>query len=162
MFRRCVLSMATILWLLGCGSTQKTTSTVAEDNGSPNVAAASDAKAAQETDKKAAEARTFCELEVKKSGSKPFELLSKKQVAACLLALRPEINAQCAKSVERDIILKIIIGSDGKVVGAFPVGDGADSEEASCVTKIVRPAVFPRFSSREQQVIEKYPFHLQP
>lgn len=162
MIRRCVLSIAVILLLSGCGGAQKTVPDVAGDDGGPNAASSKEASATNKADKKAAEAKTFCEHEIAKSGSKPFDLLNKKQVAACLLALRPQINAQCAKGVEKEIILKIIIGSDGKVIGAFPVGDGADSQEASCVSNIVRPAVFPSFNSREQQVIEKYPFSIQP
>ena len=162
MIARCILLLAAILMLWGCSGVQKSAVTGEGGDASSNTGATTAANGTEKPDKKAQEAKVFCEHEIKKSASSAFELLNKKQVAACLLALRPQINAQCAKGVEKEIILKIIIGNDGKVVGAFPVGDGADSEEATCVAKIIRPAVFPRFSSREQQVIEKYPFQIQP
>ena len=159
---RILISAAVFLWLSGCGGAQPSAQTAEEGVGLPdNNGSAETAKKAK-PDKKAEEAKAFCEHEIKKSSVKPVELLNKKQISACLIALRPAINAQCAKGVEREIVLKIIVGNEGTVVGAFPVGDGADSEEASCVAKLVRPAAFPAFTGKEQQVIEKYPFKIQP
>ena len=161
---RCILSVLISVWLVGCGAA---TSSMETDDmtmptapGQPNGAAKKSTE--QQPDKKAEEAATYCEHQVKKSHTAPFELLNKKQIAACLTALRPQLRTDCAKDAKRQVILKIIIGSDGHVVGAFPVGDGADSAEASCVAEKVKPVTFPVFTGKDQQVIEKYPFDIEP
>lgn len=161
---RCILSVLVSVWLMSCGAA---TSSMDENDmamtaapGQPNGAGKKSTE--QQPDKKAEEAATYCEHQVKKSHTTPFELLNKKQIAACLTALRPQLRTDCAKGAKRQVILKIIIGSDGHVVGAFPVGDGADSAEASCVAEKVKPVAFPVFTGKEQQIIEKYPFDIEP
>jgi hypothetical protein len=161
---RCILSVLISVLLLSCGAA--TSSMEADDMtmpptaGQPNGAAKKSPE--PQPDKKAEEAATYCEHQVKKSHTAPFEVLNKKQIAACLTALRPQLRTDCAKDAKRQVILKIIIGSDGHVVGAFPVGDGADSAEASCVAEKVKPVTFPVFTGKDQQVIEKYPFDIEP
>ena len=161
---RFIFLLGFLVWLMSCGATPS--SMESDDMGTisaPGQAAGGSSKSAeQKPDPKATEAAAYCEHQVKKSQTTPFELLNKKQIAACLTALRPSLRTDCAKGAKRQIVLKIIIGNDGTVVGAFPVGDGADSAEAGCVAEKVKPVVFPSFTGKDQQVIEKYPFDIEP
>lgn len=167
MSARCFLSVLIVLLTIGCGggdpnvasgddvTSDGTLSAVAQNRSVSGAAGAGD-------DETAANAKQYCDNEVKKGTQNPVALLDKKQISACLIALRPTIKAECTKNVKREIVLKIIIGKDGSVVGAFPVGDGADSVEAACVAEKVKPAIFPSFTAKEQIVIEKYPFEIEP
>jgi hypothetical protein len=132
-------------------------SAAATDRGS--VAAGDSPERATPKDKKAEQARKYCEHSIAKSEVQPPDRLSRKPIMACLTALRPEI-AECGQGVPRELILKIIVGKDGTVKSTFPVGDGADCPEAACVQEVVSRAKFPRFKGSTQQVIEKYPFEL--
>ncbi len=111
-------------------------------------------------DKEAEQAEAFCEHAVKKSINQPPDALSRKQIMACLTAVRPALDKDCSKGIGRKVVLKLVIDKSGDVVDAFPVGDAADSPQAACVADIVRQVKFPRFKGSAQQVIEKYPFKL--
>ena len=159
-----------ITLLAGCGSTPPKTATIPDESGDAAVkaapqtkddnASASDSNKKQDTsvDKVAEQADAYCKNEIKKGAQKPFDLLDKKQIKACIIAVRPKIKTQCDKGVKKEIILKIVVAKDGTVSGAFAIGDGADSDESQCVAEQIKSASFPAFSSKETQVIEKYPF----
>jgi len=105
-------------------------------------------------------ARNYCEHAVAEAVLQPPDALSRKQIQACLTALRPRLNGECGKGAPREIVLKIVVDKSGAVSDAFGVGDGADSPEAACAAEIVKTALFPQFKGTAQQVIEKYPFTL--
>jgi len=133
----------------GCGGASAKSGDIEPGTGGAN--------AGLPKDEQAESARGFCEHDVKAAELQPPDALSRKQIMACITALRPQIKNDCAKNAPRDITLKIIIDKSGKVTEAFPIGDGADSPEASCAAGIVKTAVFPAFKGALQQVIQKYP-----
>jgi hypothetical protein len=111
-------------------------------------------------DEEAEQAQAFCEHAVAKSINQPPDALSRKQIMACLTAVRPALNKDCSKGIGREVVLKLVIDKSGDVIDAFPVGDAADSPQAGCVAEIVKQVKFPMFKGSSQQVIEKYPFKL--
>jgi hypothetical protein len=108
-------------------------------------------------DAQAEAAQTFCAHDIKAAELQPPDALTRKQIMACITAIRPQLKAQCAKSAPRDIVLKIVIEKTGKVLEAFAIGDGADSPEATCAAGLVKAVQFPQFKGAPQQVIQKYP-----
>ena len=64
--------------------------------------------------------------------------------------------------VPKEVVMKIIVDKAGTVTGAFAVGDNCDCPEAACITEKVKAVVFPKFKAQGQQVIEKYPFKIEP
>ncbi|MBN2339983.1 MAG: hypothetical protein JXX29_09230 [Deltaproteobacteria bacterium] len=168
MIARCFLSGMAVMVFTACGGAQSNEmADLEEPMGTPAVAASGNSPGktsgqSAEPDETAEKAKQFCEREVAKSAQTPVEMLDKKQISACLIAVRPEIQTECAKGVKREIVLKIIVGNDGSVVGAFPVGDGADSAEATCAAERVKPIKFPAFTGKEQMTIEKFPFEVGP
>jgi len=105
------------------------------------------------------QAQKFCANAVEKAALQPPDTLSRKQIQACLIGAMPEIRT-CGKGVKREVVLKIVLDKSGAVGNAFPVGDAADSPEATCVAEKVSAVKFPQFKGAAQQVIEKYPFEL--
>ena len=130
----------------------------ADDPPSAAAAPAEEKKATPKQDKQAAQAEKFCAHEIEKSQSAPGDSLNRKQIQACLVALRPQIAKDCDKGVKRDITLKIIITKEGAVTGAIAIGDNADSAEAQCIVEKVKATSFPAFTGKETQEVEKYPF----
>jgi hypothetical protein len=112
------------------------------------------------SDSQAEQAALFCSHEIKKSDLQPPDMLNKKQINSCLIAIRPQIQQECSKGVAKEIIVKIILDKSGTVKGAFSVGDSADSAEANCIVSKVKEVVFPKFKAVNQQIIEKYPFKI--
>lgn len=145
---RALVGIAALLCAAGCGGAAA---------GSEGAGAGSKPGTEEPKDAQAEAARQFCEHDVKAAGLQPPDSLSRKQIVACITALRPKINAECAKSAPREVLLKIVIDRSGAVAEAFPIGDAADSPEAACAAGIVRTAVFPHFKGAPQQVIQKYP-----
>lgn len=171
--RRCVFLI--VSWILmGCGAAEPGLQSIAATSNAPGTSATATAASSDgtksnlvpaidaEPDEKAAQAKLYCEHEIKKGEKSPFDLLGKKQISSCLIALRPSIRQKCSKGVKKQVILKIIVGKDGAVLGAFPVGEHSDSVEAGCVADQVKPTIFPKFTGKEQQVIDKYPFEIEP
>jgi len=154
----------------GCGAPAEK-STIPEQNDSAAVPAAKPSSPAKKTadekkpapeDPVAKQAAAFCNHAVEDSVMQPLDQLDKKHISACLIAIRPAINQECGKGAAKEIILKIIVDKSGEVTGAFPIGNGADSPEAACITNKVKAVKFPRFIAVPQQVIEKYPFKITP
>jgi hypothetical protein len=105
------------------------------------------------------QAKAYCDNEVERATLQPPDILSRKQIQACLIGQMPQIRT-CGKGVKREVVLKIVIDKSGEVANAFPVGDAADSPEAACVAEKVTGLKFPQFKATAQQVIEKYPFEI--
>ncbi|MCK9523263.1 MAG: hypothetical protein M0R76_09500 [Proteobacteria bacterium] len=174
-----VLGMLFTLSALGCGAppqvassaeasppppatTETPAATPAPDANTDTEGASDDncgTDAAPEDDK-ATRAAAFCAREIEKTAEAPVEQLERKQIGACLIALRPEILTDCAQETSRDVFIKIIIASSGEVTNAFAVGDAADTPEAACVVEKVKGVRFPAFSATPQKVVEKFPFKL--
>ena len=144
------VAFAATLWACGCGG--------AAAAGGGGGFEGSGGEMNLPPDALADSARVYCEHDVKESVIQPPDALSRKQIQACLTAIRPRLNAECGKGVPREIILKIVVNKTGAVGEAFAVGDGADSPEATCAAGIVKGVVFPQFKGSQQQLIEKYPF----
>jgi len=113
-------------------------------------------------DDQAEKAKIFCEHEIEKSATQPPDALTRKQIVACLTAIRPDYQAKCGKGIQRSILLKIIVEKSGLVSEAFSIGDSADSPEAECVVNMVKDTKFPLFKASNQQVIQKYKFEIEP
>ncbi|MBN2529501.1 MAG: hypothetical protein JXR76_24145 [Deltaproteobacteria bacterium] len=160
MSARCSFVIAIMLCLSGCGGAAAVGEDVIQSGNAGSTSMSS------KPDKKAEEAGKYCAHEIETAKNTPNELLNKKQIGGCLLALRPQIRTDCAKNLppggKKEVVLKIIIGKDGNVVGVFPIGDNADSAEATCVAGKVKPVSFPQFTAKDQQVVEKYPFSVEP
>ena len=149
------IALAAALWALCCsGATGSSGGGGESSSGGPDVATD------LPDDDLADAARIYCEHSVAESALQPPDALSRKQIQACLLAIRPKLNAQCGKGVPREIVLKIIVNKTGAVGDAFAVGAGADSPEATCAAGLVKSVVFPQFKGSTQQLIEKYPFNI--
>ncbi len=114
----------------------------------------------EKPDEQAIAADAWCRKAVESSAAAPVEMLEKKDINACLVAIRPVIRKDCSQGVKKEIILKIIIAKDGSVTGAIPTGDAADSTEARCIVDRVKAVTFPAFTAKDTLVIEKYPFAL--
>ena len=142
------------LLLFGCGGA------AASGSGGDSADVGGHGGSSAPVDKEAEQAQAFCEHAVNKSIIQPPDALSRKQIMACLTALRPALNKDCSKGIGREVVLKLVIDKTGDVVEAFPVGDAADSPQATCVADIVKQVKFPMFKGSAQQVIEKYPFKL--
>lgn len=142
------------LLLFGCGGA------AASGSGGDSTDVDGHGGSSAPVDKEAEQAQAFCEHAVKKSVLQPPDALSRKQIMACLTAVRPALNKDCSKGIGREVVLKLVIDKSGDVVEAFPVGDAADSPQAACVADIVKQVKFPMFKGSAQQVIEKYPFKL--
>ena len=149
-----VIPGLTALLLFGCGGAAASGSGgVSSDGDKPGGSSAP-------ADKEAEQAQAFCEHAVTKSINQPPDALSRKQIMACLTAVRPALNKDCSRGIGREVVLKLVIDKSGEVIDAFPVGDAADSPQAACVADIVKNVKFPMFKGSSQQVIEKYPFKL--
>ncbi|MBN2802051.1 MAG: hypothetical protein JXR91_03035 [Deltaproteobacteria bacterium] len=162
-----IVNFLAFIFLTSCGGTQNSSSALPSEEGDASVASEvtssaqktkNDKSAAAPKDEQAEAADKFCKNEIEKSKNEPVELLDKKQIKSCIVALRPAIKAECDKGVKKELIMKIVINKDGSVSGAFAIGDGADCEEATCIAEKIKSASFPAFTAKETQVIEKYPF----
>jgi hypothetical protein len=145
------------LALVGCGGSSATAAGPSEgddidDGGGAPLPA----------DPQAEQAARFCEHAISRSEVQPPDSLDRKQIAACLTAIKPRMQQKCSKGIAREVVLKIIVEKTGEVSDAFGLGDGADSPEASCVAELVKGVRFPQFKGAAQQVISKYPFTLTP
>jgi len=109
-------------------------------------------------DEQADQAQKKCDSEIEKAVLQPPDTLEKVHVHACLIGARPEW-AKCGKGVARELTVKIIVEKTGQVSSAFPIGEGADSPEATCVAEVVQKVKFPQFKAAAQQTL-KYPFKL--
>lgn len=148
-FPICMLTAA----VLGCGSAPPN---VENQAAGPQKESSSDAVAKAQSDPKVAEAEQRCAMEIEQAKLQPPDQLSKIQIAACMFAATPKVQA-CAKDAPVEVVLKVVINKDGSVANAFPVGDSADSPEAGCVAEVIKGVVFPLFKGQTQQNI-KYPF----
>ncbi len=149
-----------VFLLVACGGSQADSQAPFE--GNEEVSSEDEKPRDMPKDETAEQAKKYCDNEVEKSDTQPPDSLNRKQIQACLTSIRPILNAKCAKGVEKEIVLKVIIEKTGSVSGAFAVGDSADCPEAACVSEQVTKVVFPKFKAKQQQVIEKYPFKLGP
>ncbi len=154
----CALGLCGALILSGCGGASAPAS-VGPDEGNDVVASAVN-KGDLPDDPQAEQATKYCEHSINKSVNQPPDSLDRKQIQACLTAIRPQMKAKCSKGIKRSLVLKIIVEKTGTVGDAFALGDGADSPEASCVAEMVKEVKFPQFKGSAQQVIQKYPFEL--
>ena len=82
---------------LGCGG--------ASAGGADAESGGTGANADLPKDAQAEAAKTFCEHELKAAELQPPDMLSRKQIMACITALRPRLNTECKKSAPRDILL---------------------------------------------------------
>lgn len=159
MFRICcVLGVGTLLGALlclssGCGGATEGAGFDELDPGDAPGAATTPASPQEQ------QAKKYCDNEVDKAALQPPDALSRKQIQACLIGLTPQVRT-CGKGVKREVVLKIVVDKSGAVANAFPVGDAADSPEATCVADKVKGLKFPQFKGSAQQVIEKYPFEI--
>jgi len=153
-----VLALASCAGTTSTGSSSPATSPLNTDKGSATP------KVSQEkpADDQAEKAKIFCEHEIEKSTTQPPDALTRKQIVACLTAIRPDYQTKCGKGIQRSILLKIIVEKSGLVSEAFSIGDSADSPEAECVVKMVKDTKFPLFKASNQQVIQKYKFEIEP
>ncbi len=151
-----LFTFATIAILIcGCGGTPTTSAgTGTITDGDAPVATPAP------VDKKAEQAKAYCENEIEKSINQPPDTLSKKQIMACFTAIRSELAHKCRRTSDREIVLKVVVDKTGSISDAFAVGASADFPEAECVCERVKEVKMPQFKGVGQQVIEKFPFKL--
>jgi hypothetical protein len=84
--------------------------------------------------------------------------LSRAEVSAGLGRVGKRVQQKCGKDRDGVVTVQIVIGRNGRVARARPVGAQAGTGTGKCVARAARKARFPRFSG--QPITVKYPFRL--